>query len=317
MRVRLEGKLRTVSIKPWLKSVLLNDSAVTRAVVRRVARPGPIAMVMVVRDEADVIAQNINFHLQFGVESFVVTDNGSKDGTREILADFARQLGKSMVVIDDPEPVHNQSERVNRMIKIAKRDYRPRWIIPSDADEFWYPISGSYNSEVDGRKNILACYWHNFLPRQNTRWQEFTDVGEMPGYHGQMSKLFCLAWGLRGMYTGNHDSRSIPRISARSENIRIYHYPVRTYEQFERKVVQGHRATLKASYSAEDSSIWHWKEYYNSWEQGELLQVYERLATRNRISCDATMANLFSGSLAKSGIASLTGRGVASSTVVP
>lgn len=284
-------------IKPWLKKLFVSESVLTRTAVRWIARPGPIAMLMVVRDEADIIAQTLNFHLHFGIEHFVITDNGSKDGTRDILADFQRRLGTSMVIIDDPEPVHNQSERVNRMIKIAKRGFRPRWIISSDADEFWYPVSGRYDTELDGRKNILTCYWHNFLPRPNTAWQDFTDIGEMPGYHARMGKLFCLATGLRGMYTGNHDSRSIPRIAARSENIRVYHYPVRTYEQFERKVVQGHRATLKASYSTEESSIWHWKEYYQSWERGQLRQVYEGLASRNRISSDKTMAELFSNGL--------------------
>jgi hypothetical protein len=276
-----------------VKKLFLNESALTRAVVRYIARRGPIAMLMLVRDEIDIIEQNIEFHLRFGIENFVITDNGSVDGTRDILGDFKRRLGKSMVIIDDAEPVHHQSMRVDRMIQVAKQEFRPRWIISSDADEFWYPASGSYDSEIDGRKNILNCYWHNFLPRPNTPWQEFTDVGEMPGYHGQTSKPFCLARGLLGMYAGNHESRSIPRILSRSENIRIYHYPVRSYEQFERKVVQGYRAVLKAS--GEESTAWHWRAYYESWENGRLPQVYEELASRNRISQDRTMAELFSG----------------------
>ena len=278
-----------------VKKLLLNESVLTRAAVRCMARPGPIAMLILVRDEIDIIAQNIDFHLRLGIGHFVVTDNGSVDGTRDILADIKRRLGKSIVIIDDPEPAHHQSVRVNRMIQVAKQEFRPRWIISSDADEFWYPASGRYDSEIDGRKNILNCYWHNFLPRPNTPWQEFTDVGEMPGYHAKMSKAFCLARGLIGMYAGNHESRSIPRIISRSDNIRIYHYPVRSYEQFERKVVQGHRAALKASW--EESTAWHWREYYHAWENGELPQVFEGLASRNRLSEDRTMADLFRGDL--------------------
>jgi hypothetical protein len=278
-----------------VKKLLLNESALTRAAVRCMARPGPIAMLMVIRDEMDIIEYNIDFHLGFGIEHFVVTDNGSVDGTRDVLGDFKRRLGKSMVIIDDAEPAHHQAVRVNRMIQVAKQKFRPRWIISSDADEFWYPVSGRYDSEIDGRKNILNCYWHNFLPRPNMPWQEFTDVGEMPGYHGRMSKAFCLARGLRGMYMGNHESRSIPHIASRSDNIRVYHYPVRTYQQFERKVVQGHRAAVKASY--EESKAWHWREYYESWENGRLPQVYGELASRNRISQDRTMANLLGSDL--------------------
>src|SRR5580704_8159339 len=134
-----------------LKKLLLSESGLTRAAVRLMARSGPITMLMVVRDEVDIIAQNISFHLHFGIENFVITDNGSKDGTREILADFERRLGRSMMIVDDAEPAHHQSARVNRMIQIAKRKFQPRWIISSDADEFWYPASGRYDSEIDGR----------------------------------------------------------------------------------------------------------------------------------------------------------------------
>jgi Glycosyl transferase family 2 len=281
-----------------VKKLLLNESVLTRAAVRCLARPGPIAMLMVVRDEIDIIEQNIDFHRRLGIEHFVVTDNGSVDGTRDVLAEFIRRLGKSIVVIDDAEPGHHQSVRVNRMIQIAKKRFRPRWIISSDADEFWYPASGRYDSEIDGRKNILNCFWHNFLPRPDTPWQQFTDVGEMPGYHARMSKAFCLARGLVGMYSGNHESRSIPRIASASDNIRVYHYPVRSYEQFERKVVQGHRAALKASF--ETSAAWHWAAYYEAWEDGRLPQVYQELASRNRISEDRTMADLFTGDLTTS-----------------
>ncbi len=40
------------------------------------------------RDEADVIEDNIRYHVAQGITSFLATDNGSTDGTREILARF-------------------------------------------------------------------------------------------------------------------------------------------------------------------------------------------------------------------------------------
>jgi hypothetical protein len=282
-------------MNPWLKKLLFDESALTRTAVRFIARPGPIAMLLLVRDEMDIIEQNINFHLGFGIEQFVVTDNGSVDGTRDVLADFERRLGKSFLIIDDSEPAYHQAQRVNRMIQIAKDRFRPRWIISSDADEFWYPVSGRYDTEIDGTKNILQCYWRNLLPRTDVPWQEFRDTGEMPGYHNRMCKLLCLASGLAGMYAGNHESRSIPQIAARSENIHVYHYPIRSYSQFERKVVQGHRAAVKASFAG--SAAWHWSEYYQAWKSGRLPQMYEEMASLNRIAEDGTMARFFRGGI--------------------
>lgn len=278
-----------------IKNYFLSESVFARCAVRRMSQPGPISMLMLVRDEVDIIGHNLDFHLRMGIEQFVVTDNGSVDGTRDILADFKQRLGKSVIILDDAEPAHHQSERVNRMIQVAKKEFHPGWILSCDADEFWYPLSGRYDTELDGRKNILYCHWHNFLPRPDTPWQEFTDVGEMPGYHARMSKVFCAARGLVGMYSGNHESRSIPRVPAKSDNIRVYHYPVRSYEQFERKVVQGHRAAVKAARS--ESTAWHWGEYYQAWEAGQLRPLYEELASRNRICQDRTMADLFAGEM--------------------
>jgi hypothetical protein len=129
----------------------------------------------------------------------------------------------------------------------------------------------------------------------------------MSGYHGRMSKVLCVARGLKGMYTGNHESRSLPKVAVRSENIRVYHYPVRTYEQFERKVVQGYRAAVKASFDSR--AAWHWAEYYKAWENGQLPQVYEELASRNRIAHDETMADLFRSGLRQVIPPSATGLG--------
>ena len=95
-----------------------------------------IVCTMAVRDEADVIEQNIRHHLRQGVDSFIITDNGSIDGTREILQHYA---ATGLVHIID-EPVHDKTQFrwVTNMARQGAREGAD-WILNIDADEFWFP----------------------------------------------------------------------------------------------------------------------------------------------------------------------------------
>ena len=57
-------------------------------------------MTLMVRDEVDLVAAMIEHHLAQGVDLIIATDNGSVDGTREVLADYAA-LG-AVELHDDP-----------------------------------------------------------------------------------------------------------------------------------------------------------------------------------------------------------------------
>ena len=47
-----------------------------------------VVMTLLVRDEEDILRENIDFHLKQGVDHFIVTDNLSLDSTSEVVKLF-------------------------------------------------------------------------------------------------------------------------------------------------------------------------------------------------------------------------------------
>jgi hypothetical protein len=205
-----------------------------------------LGMTLVVRNEADIIEANIDYHLAQGVDFVLVTDHGSDDGTSEILARYERD-GVAEVIRDDREG-HRQSERVNRMVRIAVERYSADWVINNDADEFWWPLAGSLHdvfASMPEQFGQIEVQRRNFLPRPDGPGQ-FLDrlvyreaqslnprglpleskVAHRPGEGVKIGpgNHFLLTEGLRMTPAG--------------ELIEILHFPMRDFEQFERKVLQ-------------------------------------------------------------------------------
>jgi hypothetical protein len=125
-----------------------------------------IVMTLMVRDEADIIERQIDFHRAAGVDFFIVSDHESRDGTSEILERYAEEgiLHRIPVV----SPAKRQAEWVTRMARLAATDFGADWVINSDADEFWWPWGGNLKDvlqRIPDRYGILQTFVRAFLPR--------------------------------------------------------------------------------------------------------------------------------------------------------
>jgi hypothetical protein len=105
-----------------------------------------LVMTILVRNEADVIAEQIAFHLDAGVDFIVATDHLSTDGTTELLEGFARD-GVLHLIREESEPVQ-QGAWVTRMARIAAAEHGADWVLNADADEFWWPRGGSLKAAL-------------------------------------------------------------------------------------------------------------------------------------------------------------------------
>jgi hypothetical protein len=208
-----------------------------------------LVMTLLVRNEVDVIEANLEYHLAQGVDFVIVTDHGSEDGTSEILREYER-LGVAKVIRDEQEG-HHQSNRVTHMAQIARLGYGADWVIHNDADEFWWPLVGDLR-DVFG--SIPAPFGQIEVQRRNFRPR--TD-DERPFYsrliYREASSLNLVGHALEVKVAhrahpevvvapGNHSLRGADLESVPAgEVLEIFHFPMRSYAQFERKVLQiGH-----------------------------------------------------------------------------
>ncbi len=100
-----------------------------------------LVMTLLVRDEQDILRENLDFHLANGVDEIILMDNRSVDGTAEIAREYER--AGYLHYMFQPQDDYSQGRWVTQMARRAVDELRADWVINNDADEFWWPHSGS------------------------------------------------------------------------------------------------------------------------------------------------------------------------------
>ncbi|MCB1920389.1 MAG: glycosyltransferase family 2 protein [Candidatus Competibacteraceae bacterium] len=274
-----------------------------------------VIMTLLVRDEIDIIERHLRYHTGSGIDGLIVTDHQSQDGTREILEQY-RKTGAILELIDEPSPAYDQVAWVHRMIERARDHYGADYCINSDADEFWYAKGGSLRSElVRSRVSKIKCPSYNMLPPAEGGFWTATDCVQrgipkrfpLDGFnvlfHKPTHKVIHRTQGYCRITPGNHGVGMADDISERSRTIRLYHYNIRSREQFKRKMLQG-GAAMEANINSGEKEGSHWRHFYRGYQAGlidfdeEFDKVIGRrqLAELRRLGCvvtDPTMRDIF------------------------
>lgn len=249
-------------------------------------------MTLLVKNEEDIIRENILFHRALGVDGFIVTDNNSTDNTVKILEELKKD-GIPIEIIHEPEVTYYQDVWVDRMIKIARDKYKADWVINADADEFWYSVSLDLKQDISryGKKcNVLQTFLVNFHPLENRkdflkscyfikrslRPFEMEELGITTNRFGDAcfrSKVIHKTKGYKQIFMGNHRVQMKNKKEKFCPYIKPYHYLVRNYEHFEQKVIKGGRAFENYPDKVKGE---HWRRWYAMYQQGKLKEAYEK-----------------------------------------
>lgn len=214
---------------------------------------GGVWGVSLVRDELDVLPHVLDHFFEQGLSQIIIADNGSTDGTREYLLARAETEPRLHVILDE-EPAHIQSEKMTWLSHLAWRAGAD-WIIPFDADEFWFAPSGSLADWIPSQSStIFAAAFHHMVPTSpiegDMRDAEFL-LDAAPSEPG---KVAFRAGPTVIVGPGNHYA---VRTGATVRGLAIAHAQYRSPAQIARKVRQG---TASALLTGEDLSWFspHW-----------------------------------------------------------
>ena len=247
---------------------------------------------MMVRNEADILRINLLHHLAAGIDRFLVVDNGSSDGSDRILRELS---GDGRVRWTRDGGKYRQAEITTELAREA-RSAGADWIIPIDADEFWYAPGGDLRGVLEAcSAGGLEVQVTNFIQSRNQLLAEPggllhmtrrapVPIGDLAWIQDLVEKGECSyveatfppKWVSRAadsleIAMGNHGISGVSGPLETTDEIVCLHAPLRARSILESKVEQGRRV---AALGLESKMGWHVRRWTRLAGQGAIGQEW-------------------------------------------
>lgn len=284
---------------------------------QKTAKRYKVAMTLLVRNEEDIIEDNILYHSSLGVDKFFIMDNMSTDSTREIIDRLSDRIEIAYCYQANDE--YRQSEWVTSLARQAANDPAAfDWVIHNDADEFWCFGDCSldeYLSSISDSISTVIVNRHNAVNIIRDGFDNHCGCTSHPRHseYFHRNSLNCLGGPLPGkcmhrtsadviISQGNHSAANLNGKTVTCQSAFILHYPYRTWAQYRQKIQLG-GAAYERNQDLPETIGATWRRHYEIFESIELnnfwkslhqnpLQIKSGLADNSYIHCNVLIREL-------------------------
>lgn len=248
-----------------------------------------------VRNESDLIGRVLRYHLEVqGFDLIIVNDDGSYDGTAELLDTYQRN-DKRIIFLKTPQKKgFTQGMFSTVATNLLFQDYKCDFVLPIDADEFWFSEDKQSVREAlrpfPLKPSVLVTHAYDFVPTQkdDPNIHDFCSRLKYCKIHNNPKSIFCRAGDSVSLIDiGNHTITYKPENKMLKLDVPIsllcrYHYRYRDRLSFQNKIlnqVEGFTLASKGKWLHDPEGIGGhhiWKHYKNIRKYG-FEEQYDRL----------------------------------------
>lgn len=228
-----------------------------------------------VKNEADIIESFVRHNLG-RLDALVLIDDGSVDGTREILLSLEAE-GLNLVTLEwDGSVGHEQSMKLSELLLALTSRMNFGWVFPLDADEA-IDCESRATLEMTLRKlapgRVGTLPWRTYIPTAADDWAQTNPfrriihrkARETPQFYKVAIPASQLRYALIVIASGSHTARRAAAFKQLSmtplEEVALAHFPVRSPDQLVSKVICGW-LSMCATGSGRPSRGFHWRDMY-------------------------------------------------------
>lgn len=210
-------------------------------------RVGLVWAVSMVKNEQESIRGVVEHLLNQGVDGVLIADNGSTDETPEILEQMRREL--PVFVAADTETGYFQAQKMDRLAAWA-RSAGANWIVPFDADEYWFGAVGTLRESLllTGAQVARARIYNVFPIAAAPNGDPVLHLDLLPSH---LEKVAYQPHPLAKLVHGNH---AVIRPGRTELVLRVAHFPWRSFDHFRCKIrsrAPAYRATGSLGHGSE------------------------------------------------------------------